>query len=398
MKNILLSLTIFFALVFFSFYKVEANDVSINQEINQDRIIALESINNSDSEENSVKTVKEDIEVKSSANEEESTEVEWTDFSNAKFELKKDGISGANLEISGIKINNNSGYYLFITSDNSKPDIDMDSDALFNKGIILKNIADSSLLVAENYLRQYVELNQDLYATVVQYVYSTGSGQIVSYGNKINRYKEAKDINAFFSSFISDERDQIVTTFTHDRNHNRKMQVKIGKITDISVLKKIQDKNSAGFEELLNFAKSNSGIYNEILDADKDDWYAIEYNADLEKPEGNAIINLNGLENKEYYYLYIKLDDENGKYISNEAVTLAQAKVSLDVNKWTLMFYGTSDFKWTEWNTSAPIVDSSVVQTSLPHTGIKYILYGGIISAITAIGIFAYKKYKYYNF
>ena len=134
------------------------------------------------------------------------------------------------------------------------------------------------------------------------------------------------------------------------------------------------------------------------MDADKDDWYALEYNAYLEKPEGNAIINLNGLENKEYYYLYIKLDDENGKYISNEAVTLAQANVSLDVNKWTLRFYGTSDFKWTEWNTSSPIVDSSVVQTSLPHTGIKYILYGGIISAITAIGIFAYKKYKYYNF
>ena len=55
---------------------------------------------------------------------------------------------------------------------------------------------------------------------------------------------------------------------------------------------------------------------------------------------------------------------------------------------WNIIFYGNSDFKWTEWgdgdNTEPAKQDPSVVPTSLPYTGMKYILYGGIIS--TKIG------------
>lgn len=35
---------------------------------------------------------------------------------------------------------------------------------------------------------------------------------------------------------------QIITTFTHDEENSRKLQIKIGKITDYQILKKIQEK------------------------------------------------------------------------------------------------------------------------------------------------------------
>ena len=155
-------------------------------------------------------------------------------------------------------------------------------------------------------------------------------------------------------------------------------------------MKKIQNKNSTGFEELLNYSKSNSGIYNQTVDADKDDWYAIEYGSS----KGNSVINLKGLENDAYYYLYIKIDDENGKYISNEAVTLAQAKVH--GNDWNLSFIGVSDFKWSEWGTTEK--DTSIASGKLPKAGIKYVIYGGIFFVLALSGLIAYKKYRKYNF
>ena len=55
--------------------------------------------------------------------EDEETYGEWTDFSNAKFELKKEGISGARIEISNVTGNENSSYYILINSNNDKPNI-----------------------------------------------------------------------------------------------------------------------------------------------------------------------------------------------------------------------------------------------------------------------------------
>lgn len=394
MKRRLLILTVFIALVFFIFNKVEANDVSIDQEINQDNVTALEGTNNNNFEENSVEEVKEDIEVKAVANEEESTEDEWTDFSNAKFEIKKEGMYHAIIEISNITPKEKHFYNLLITSDKSKPTINNDSDNLLS--LIYDKESKKFKTIEPSKIANYVELNQDLYVSIAEQKAGSMERSIVSYGNKLTRFSEPKYNDAFFATFMTYDSDQIVTNFTHNSDNNRKLQIKIGKITDKLILESLRDKKNNAFEDLLSYAKSNNSLFNQNLDADKNNGFAIEYKADLKERSYNDVIQLNGLENDEYYFLYIKTDDENGKYTSNEAVTLAQASVS--DNKWTLIFYGASDFKWTEWNISEPNVDPSVVPTSLPHTGIKNIIYGGIISAITVIGIFAYKKYKYYNF
>ena len=316
------------------------------------------------------------------------TEGEWTDFSKAKFELKKDGISGAIVEISNVTPKENSSYYLFITSNSNKPavngnisedriDLVYDKDTKKFKTLDITKVA------------KYVELNQDLYATVVER--RILNDNISTYGNKLTRYSEPEYSDAFFATFMTDDADQIVTSFTHNKSNNRKIQIKIGKITDKSILNKIKNKNSAGFKELLNYAKSNSGIFNQTLNADQNDHFAIEYNAGNDS--SNSVINLKGLENEEYYFLYIKTDDENGKYISNEAVTLAQANVN---NDWGLFFYGSSDFKWDDWDITEG--DSSTAPGVLPQTGVEYVMLTVIIFVVAISGYIAYKKYKKYNY
>ena len=319
---------------------------------------------------------------------------DWTDFSSAKYELVKEGISGALVEISGVNYKEDSLYYLYITSSNNKPDIT--SLASSEKITLTYNKEKNKLMsVSTDKVAGKVELNQDLYATIVEYN-SKGKESIVTYGNKLTRYAEAKYNDAFWATFMTNDADQIITNFTHAEENNRKIEVKIGKITDTSILNKLKKQDSTGFSELLKFAKSSTSIYDKTLNADKDDSYAIEYNAGTGTSKGNSVIDLKGLQNDGYYYLYIKTDDENGKYISNEAVTLAQARIH--DNGWGLFFYGSSDFKWADFgNIAESGDDDSIAPGKLPHAGSETIKCIGIGIIVVGVGAIFYSKYKKYQ-
>ena len=375
-------------------YDVKAENEEI-EETNEIVSNSTEAENTSASE--TVTTLADDDDGSGDTEEDTQSADDWTDFSNAKFELKKVDFSNAIIEISGVTPKENHLYDLFITSNADKPNIskndienriDLDYDET-SKKFIPTNV---------NKFTKYVELNQDIYVTVIETYHLKDN--ISSYGNKLTRYSEPKYNDAFHATFISNSMDQIVTRFTHSGFYNKKIQIKVGKITDISILQKIKNENSTGFEELLSYAKSNSGIYNQTMDADKNDVYGFEYNA-TQKSE-NKVIDIKGLENEEYYFLYVRSDDENGKYISNEAVTLGQAYVFY-TGDWSLHFYGSNDFKWTDWDVNpgggkTDPGDDSVAPETLPKTGYQYVAYGGSIIVVAVAGFIAYKKYRKYNF
>lgn len=316
---------------------------------------------------------------------------DWTDFSKAQFSLKKDGISKAIIEISGVTPKKDSSYYLFITSNSNKPNVTSD---VSDERITLSYDETSKTLKTTNLdkVAEYVEKNQDLYVSIVEH--SNLNDNVVIYGKKLNRYEESKYSDAFHATFMTYSANQIVTNFTHAKKNNRKIQIKVGKITDNAILQKIKNQDSSGFANLLSYAKSNSGIYNQTLGADVDDSYAIEYNAGTGETTGNKVIDLKGLENEAYYYLYVKTDDENGKYITNEAVTLARANV-YDNNHWYMFFYGSSDFKWADFGDISE--DKTVAPSILPRTGIySYVICGIVVLAV--VGVISYKIYKKYNF
>lgn len=331
--------------------------------------------------------------VQQQTTDDEKTSEDWTDFSNAKYELKKSGKSSAVVEISEVNYKERSSYYLYITSSSNKPDI-TSLDSSEKIGLVKEK---NKLVSAEtSKVAGKVELNQDLYATVVESD-SNNKQSIVAYGNKLTRFEEPQYSDAFVGTYMANEKSQIVTNFTHSKENNRKIQIKVGKITDISILKKIKNQDSAGFSELLKFAKSSSGIYDNTLNADTDE-LSVGYNVGTGKIEEKSVIDLKGLQNDEYYYLYVKTDDENGKYISNEAVTLAYTIVydGKYGSIWGLYTYGSSDFKWVDFGNITEVEnDDSIAPVELPHAGLKNILWIGIIAITGAIVL--YKKSNKYK-
>ena len=96
-----------------------------------------------------------------------------------------------------------------------------------------------------------------------------------------------------------------------------------------------------------------------------------------------------------YYFLYIKADDENGKNISQEAVTLAQASV-FDI-EWYMFFYGSSDFKWGDFGQVSTDSDDTIAKVELPHAGLNTIItLMGVM--IIGVGAFSYVQYRKNNF
>lgn len=314
---------------------------------------------------------------------EKKVEGEWTDFSNAKFELKKDGISEAILEISNVTPKEGSDYYLLITSNGNEPT----ANDFEENGIIYNDLdfnEEKQIFVIKN-MEKYIELNQDLYVSVLEEL-SYDIEKVVVYGEKLERFAEPKYSDAFNATFMAYSGTQIITTFTHDESNDRNIQIKVGKITDIEILRKIKNQDKSGFADLLAFAKSNNGIYNQKHAADKNH-YTIAYDTD------DDFIDLEGLQDEEYYFLYVEVYDDNGKYIGQEAVTLAQASVYENGN-WYLFFYGDEDFEWADFGEVEP-EDDTKAPVTLPNTGVgKYIAIISVLAIVVTVSYIQVKKMK----
>lgn len=315
------------------------------------------------------------------------TEEDLTDFSNINYELKNDGFAGALIEITGINYDSYKTYSLYISDKADKPDI---SNIEPQEKVLLDYDKNEKkfITIDKTKIAGIVETNQDIYANFIVYNSSAGKDEVVSYGKKVERYEENKYSDAFNNTFMTYEATQIVTNFTHNTDNNRKIQIRVGKIADKTILNKIKQQETSGFADLLNYSKSNSAIFDETLDANKNDPF-IDY---------NGKIALTGLENGQYYYLYIKTDEENGKYKSNEAVTLAQASVY--DGGWSMFFYGTGDFTWADFNNNnnnnPPIEDISISPAQLPRTGSGIIKLIIIMSTFAGAGFISYKGYRKY--
>ena len=312
---------------------------------------------------------------------------EWTDFTNAKFELKKVGTSSCNLEISNVIPKSNSLYYLLITSNADKPKITSDTE---KKKISLTYDSDNKKFYSHE-LEEYVELNQDLYASVIE---ENKDKEVVIYGKKINRYSEPKYNDAFFATFMTNKKDQIITKFTYSGKADRNVQIKIGRVTDLSIIKKIKNGDNSGFESLLSLAKSNDGIFNKNVEIKKDSKSDVSYDANKDSNEED-LIKLDNLQDGAYYFLYVKVDDENGKYITQEAVTLAQGQTY--PGGWSMFFYGDNNLKWPDYENTKQ-EDDSTAKGELPQTGVQATVIISLIVIFTGVGVFSYRQYRKNSF
>ena len=315
------------------------------------------------------------------------------DFSKTKITLAKDMQTRAMFKIENLVIDDSDAYTYYVCfsdSDVSNSITSLESfTALKHKYMILKTAIENGTYKDAPGIEDLVEQNKDIYACIVEANMVDGEEINVKSLGKVSKPVEPKYADAFNSaSYVTSSDTQILVNFTHGKNA-RKMQIKVGKITDNSILNKIKNNDISGFESLLTYAKNNSGIYDQIVDSTDTSGARIEYN-----PQKVPLPLTGKLDDDGYYYLYVKTLDENGKWVSNEAVTLAQADVygSNQGNSWYLFFYGASDFKWV--NISG--ADPTVAPTKIPQTGQNVIIAIAIVSVI-GLGVYTYRRLKNYS-
>lgn len=332
----------------------------------------------------------------------------FTDFSNAKYELLFD--SDVDLKITGITPIENNDYYYIITSSNTKPTIvttsygSLDTEKTANVNLLNVNSKDNYIYGGN--LDKYVELNQDLYIWIVEDVrlddyytengenYISHSTKIVVEGQKLTR-PELPKLNLILKSFSiwggakeTEESTYISFRFPSD-TENRKFKLKIGKVTDNSILQKIQNNDYSGITALLEYAKNNEPVYTDDLTTTTENYY---------KNDKALFDGIKLLEDRAYYYIYVEFDDENGIYQPIEGVTLGQAWISKSNDYWDLWAYTADNFEWNDLSGTGAVTipkDETIANDNLPNTGIRITAIISIIALIGAAIFFKIKNNKY---
>lgn len=308
------------------------------------------------------------------------------DFSNAKYNFEYIGAGAAYLKIDGINISDEEiGHYdVAVTTENNEPTVD-------------DNYNFVNLFKTENGgyktgdVQSYLQLNSKEFYIWVYYIdyAKTGSEKysLINGGAKVARLEDKLYSDVFSATFISNDHTQIIINVPWESKVQRNMQIKVGEINDVSILNKIKNSDVNGMKELLSYAKSASNsIYNQKVKSTAD------RNGYTEKLD----LGYNNLKNASYYYLYVQLDDENGKYYPVEGVTLALSKKFDANNYWSLFFLGSSDFSWAGLANPEPktdpdptsTIDTSTANKGLPYTGSGTIIVLAIASVIACCVLF----------
>ena len=336
----------------------------------------------------------------------------FTDFSNAKYELLFD--MDADLKITGITPIEDNDYYYIITSSNTKPTIStttygaLDTENTAGIDRLTCNIEEK--YIYDRNLDKYLELNQDLYIWIIEEVdldvsytengenYIGCTTRFVAEGQKLTR-PELPQLNLILKSFSiwGGEKETGENTYISFRfpsvTENRKFKLKIGKVTDNSILQKIQNNDYSGITALLQYAKNNQATYTADLTTTSKNYYT----------NNQALFDgIKLLEDDAYYYIYVEFDDENGKYYPIEGVTLGQAWIGETTKYWDLYAYTEENFEWNNLSSSyteeaekEEVKDETIAKDELPNTGARVAVVISILTLAGAVIFFKVKENKY---
>ena len=330
----------------------------------------------------------------------------WTEVRDIDYSFDETTFFMNIPEIQGIE---NHTYHLFVTFGNEKINIEQDENGKITNSF---NSSDDSIYGLFDFV-SILEKSGDIYISIVeeQQDYSksekTYINKIILENKKIERPEQkglTKRIYAiYFDLDNTEEENHIFVTEPHSKE--RKLNVYVGKVTDVSILNSIKNKESDGMSKLLNYAKNNSNKSNKYILTKQDDMTGIFSSNELIK---NVTYDIG-----DYYYMYYVLDNENGKYISVEDIGLFYA-VSNDQSTY-LSSQDDSRFEWKDFdvnddnnnqdnsqqdtqkpNDTNNTNDETVAKEPIPHTGlgIGLLLF---ISIVLVLVITMYKKVNYYK-
>ena len=212
----------------------------------------------------------------------------------------------------------------------------------------------------------------------------------------LNKFSDRTDATSIGSQFIIYGLP-VHLNGTADGVNPRKIHFKIGQITDSSILTAIKNGDSTGFSKLLTYAKTAS---NPIIDKTENSNFFRGYTTN------EALASGSSFSDGAYYYLYLEVDTEDGKYIPIESITISQAHVYLTVegHPWYLFFYGSDDFNFDGIpdETTSEGDNTSTEEEKLPEklakTGEGTVLISIVIELAVVTFVVHRKNKKYSNY
>lgn len=220
----------------------------------------------------------------------------WTDPSNIKFTVTEDFY----LKVTGLK--EDGKYYGFISNGKIAPTVP-DTGWIENENLPVTNKPGFSI-------SKYLEKSGDIYVWIyeTQIVNNVRQNKCIIEAQKIER-PALKKIGTRMKCYFLNEETSTHLFEAYSYENARKINVKIGKVTDKSILRAIKNGETDCLQKLLDYAKNADSIYTGTVPLGRSE----------------SITNKLNLVNDEYYYVYMVLDDENGKYFPVEDVSLYQA-------------------------------------------------------------------------
>lgn len=265
-------------------------------------------------------------------------------------------------------------------------------------------------------LETALQLKGDVYFWIFQLddtpLGATKTGSLV-YSAKLERPADKKYSELFGTPLIGSTLTYISINTPMENYLTRKAQFKIGEITDNSILSAIKNNDTTnGFEKLLTYGKNSSVIYDGVLEG-KPNFVASLHDNLLGKVKSDT-----------YYFIYVKFDDEDGKYYPVEGITVGLG-LAPTTQSCEIAFYGNSKFNWDNFtdielptdptddtdkkddenkndtkqldNDDTEVKDTTIAKTPLPQTGARNIIFGLFI-ILSILSIILYCLNKKYNF
>lgn len=324
------------------------------------------------------------------------TTTKWTDLNKAEIKINVESSTRDDFSIlfENVKLNSDNSYYVHISHNPEEKITLKDSSDIYNnmhdKGTktwqTTLNTINNKVNSNENIRNLFAEAG-DIYITVCEIDRKTDVPKIVLQSKKIDRL-ELLPLTQRITAFFFDDYTSTLCWEMHGENE-RKVNYKIGKVTDLGLLKKLKNGEKSAFSELLEYSKKAESIANGSIKL-----------GDKEK----SIINNMKLVDDAYYYVYLELDTENGKYYPIEDVSLYQALVSEEGKNIQLTSVKDKEFKWNlddektnpNKESNDKKKDDTIAKDKLPNTGINVIIAILTVSILT-IMLVSLKKCKSYK-
>ena len=301
--------------------------------------------------------------------EENKTNNSESDFSNAKFSYNSKSLRNLEITISDYSKKENSRYYMYI-SKNKNENITSIPENAVEIGIDNEGIG-KAIFNGE-------EASKILEYTGTNYIYIIEKNMNDNTQTVILKAKEMPtialpDLGLRLDMWLYEPTNTGISNKV-EMNDNRKITYKIGKITSNDILRSFKkDSSSVAYSKLLDYAKNANYMSTGTITTN-----GLDYN----------IVNKLNIENGAYYFVYMVVDNENGKYIDIEDVAIYVSNNVKEGN--ALIHFDFADIEVEEEEDNTVVPDAK-----LPQTGVSYIIMIAI-GIVVVVGIIAYKKYKKY--